>query len=64
MNKARTLTVLLFLSTQSEMSSAVQYNIAPSDVPAATPEGVFLVHNRACNLLAGSCWVENETPSL
>jgi hypothetical protein len=32
------------------MSSAVQLGSLPSDVPAATPEGVFLVHNRACSL--------------
>lgn len=28
------------------MSSAVQFGSLPQDVPAATPEGVFLVHNR------------------
>lgn len=31
------------------MSSAVQFGSLPSDVPAAIPEGVFLVHNRACD---------------
>ena len=30
------------------MSSAVQFGSLPQDVPAATPEGVFLVHNRTC----------------
>ena len=33
------------------MSSAVQFGSLPQDVPAATPEGVFLVHNRTLLLL-------------
>ena len=37
-------------TTPSVMSSAVQYNTQPPDIPTAAPESVFLVHNRALRL--------------